>query len=88
MGPDDDSDKVAKALLMPCASCSLDGVKCDDKQEVMTAVEAAEFLRISRDSLYDAAGRGDIPHRRIGRRLVFSRASLLAWLSCKPARTG
>lgn len=56
--------------------------------EVLTAKEAAEFLRISRDSLYDAAGRGDIPHRRIGKRMVFSRARLLAWLECEPARTG
>lgn len=57
-------------------------------KEVLTAQEAADFLRISRDSLYDAAGRGDIPHRRIGRRMVFSRERLLAWLACEPARSG
>ena len=59
-----------------------------NEHEVLTAAEAAEFLRISKDSLYDAAGRGDIPHRRIGRRMVFSRARLLAWLACDSVRTG
>jgi len=48
--------------------------------EVLTAREAAKLLRLSRDSLYAAANRGDIPHRRVGRRLLFSREALLAWL--------
>jgi len=56
--------------------------------EVMTATEAADFLRISRDSLYDAAGRGDIPHRRVDRRMLFSRARLLEWVACNGAKTG
>ena len=56
--------------------------------EVMTAAEAAEFLRISRDSLYNAAGRGDIPYRRLGKRMLFSRARLLEWVACNGAKTG
>ena len=49
-------------------------------EEVMTAKEAAAFLKLSRDSLYAAANRGDIPHRRVGRRMLFSSVALLAWL--------
>ena len=48
--------------------------------EVLTAREAALLLRLSRDSLYAAANRGDIPHRRVGRRMLFSRVALMAWL--------
>ena len=48
--------------------------------QVLTAREAAGLLRLSRDSLYAAANRGDIPHRRVGRRMLFSRVALLAWL--------
>jgi excisionase family DNA binding protein len=48
--------------------------------QVLTATEAAMLLRLSRDSLYAAANRGDIPHRRVGRRMLFSRAALLEWL--------
>ena len=60
----------------------------DHLPEVLNAKEAAKFLRISCDSLYNAVGRGDIPHRRIGKRMVFSRARLLSWLACNNAKTG
>ena len=51
------------------------------QQEVLTAPEAARLLRIGRDSLYAAANRGEIPHRRLGRRMIFSRSALLRWLA-------
>ena len=46
----------------------------------MNATEVGRLLGLGRNSVYDAAGRGEIPHRRIGRRLIFSRAALLSWL--------
>jgi len=48
--------------------------------DVMTALEVGRYLGLSRNSVYDAAGRGDIPCRRVGRRLLFSRAALVDWL--------
>ncbi len=48
--------------------------------EVMTAAEVAQLLRIDRKTVYEAAQRGDIPHRRLGRRLLFERGTVLAWL--------
>jgi excisionase family DNA binding protein len=47
---------------------------------LITADEAAELLGIHRTTLYDGARRGEIPCRRIGRRFVFVRETLLAWL--------
>lgn len=47
----------------------------------MNALQVAEFLGLSRNSVYDAAGRGEIPCRRVGRRLLFSRMALVIWLS-------
>jgi hypothetical protein len=39
-----------------------------------------------RAELYDYAGRGEIPCRRLGKRLLFSRQALVVWLSgCKIA---
>ena len=29
---------------------------------------------------YEAAARGEIPHRRVGRRLIFERSCMLRWL--------
>ncbi|MFO7563974.1 MAG: helix-turn-helix domain-containing protein [Enhygromyxa sp.] len=49
--------------------------------EVLTADEVAGLLRVNRKTVYEAAQRGDIPHRRLGRRLVFEQvycASLAA----------
>ncbi|MBL8624646.1 MAG: helix-turn-helix domain-containing protein [Myxococcales bacterium] len=57
--------------------------------EVMTADQAAAFLGVDRNTVYDAAGRGDIPHRRIGKRILFSRSQLVSWLgACRAARVG
>ncbi|MCA9675605.1 MAG: helix-turn-helix domain-containing protein [Myxococcales bacterium] len=49
-------------------------------QEVLNAEEVAVFLRVDRKTVYDYANRNQIPHRRLGRRLLFSRSALVAWL--------
>ena len=55
--------------------------------EVLTAREAAAFLGVSPWTLYAAANRGDVPHRRIGRRMLFSRRALLLWLEGASSRS-
>ena len=54
------------------------GVPQDD--DVLTVEQAAKFLRLGRNAVYDAIGRGEIPHRRIGRSIRLSRVVLLRWL--------
>ena len=49
-------------------------------REVMTVVQAAEFLGVGKNQLYDAIGRGEVPHRKIGRRIILHRAALVRWL--------
>lgn len=49
--------------------------------EVMTADEVAAMLRLDRKTVYDYAGRGVIPSRRIGKRMLFSREALALWLA-------
>jgi excisionase family DNA binding protein len=53
--------------------------------ECMTADEVAAYLRVNRKTVYEYAGSGVIPCRRIGRRLVFSRSAIVAWLTRQPA---
>jgi excisionase family DNA binding protein len=48
--------------------------------DVMTADEVAEFLGVDRNTVYDFAGRGEIPHRRLGKRLLFRRGAVVSWL--------
>ena len=52
--------------------------------EVLTADEVAELMRCDRKTVYEAVLRQDIPHRRLGRRVFFSRVALLEWLACRP----
>ena len=56
----------------------------------MTVEEAAAFLRIGRNQLYEAVGRGEVPHGRIGKTIRMSRSALVRWLnrSCEPAVKG
>lgn len=46
----------------------------------LTLPEAGELLGLSRNSSYQAAGRGEIPTIRIGRRLLVPAARLVALL--------
>jgi len=58
--------------------------------DVMTADDVAAFLGVDRNTVYDYAGRGVIPHQRIGKRLLFRRGGVVAWLDsslCKATST-
>lgn len=52
-----------------------------DGRATYRADEVAKLLGVGRDTVYQAAERGEIPGAlRIGRRLVFARAVVLAWI--------
>lgn len=51
--------------------------------EVLNVDEVADLLGLGRNTIYDAASRGEIPHRRVGRRLIFSRTAVMQWLQGK-----
>ncbi len=51
--------------------------------DVLNADEVAAFLRCNRKTVYEAVARRQIPHQKLGRRVLFSRAALLEWLACK-----
>jgi excisionase family DNA binding protein len=60
----------------------------DSSAEVMSAEDVAAFLGVDRNTVYDYAGRGTIPCRRLGKRLLFHRPVLVSWLDpCKAAST-
>ncbi len=50
------------------------------RARVFTADEVADMLGLDRKSVYAAARAGEIPSRRIGRRVLFPRAAILSWL--------
>lgn len=58
-----------------------------EEPEILTVSEAARFLRMGRNQLYEAIGRNEIPHRRIGRTIRLSRSALVRWLDRGVSRT-
>jgi excisionase family DNA binding protein len=46
----------------------------------ITIEQTAQLLGLGRTAAYDAARRGDLPTRRLGRRLLVPVPALLTWL--------
>lgn len=57
--------------------------------DVLTVEEGAAYLRIGRNQLYEAIGRGEVPHMRIGRSIRLLRSAIRRCLagSCEAAST-
>lgn len=84
-------ERLVQRLTVPeaevTAVCSWDGAldglhhRTDaGDDDVLTVDEAARMLKVGRNALYEACGRNEIPHRRVGRLIRFSRAALVTWL--------
>lgn len=55
------------------------------KSDALTLEEAAAYLKeqglpITKSTLYNLSFKDDIPYRKVGRRLVFSRRELAEWI--------
>lgn len=50
------------------------------ERPVLSVAEAADLLGVSQWLVLQQVGRGAIPHKRVGRRILFPRAQFLAWL--------
>ncbi len=48
--------------------------------ENMTIREVAELLRLSRSQVYALAQRKEIPHTRLGKRIIVNRRDLTEWV--------
>lgn len=55
------------------------------RRTTLTITEAAELLGIGRSAAYEAARRGELPTRRLGRRLLVPVPALLRWLDAADA---
>lgn len=47
----------------------------------MSVAEAARALGVSRDAVYELVRRGEMPHLRVGRRVIIPRQALERWLA-------
>jgi len=53
---------------------------------VLDVEETARLLRVGRNTIYELVGRNEIPHRRLGKQIRFSRAALMSWLDSWSSR--
>lgn len=71
----------SKESLVTAAGSNQGGeLRAHDGDDVIDVPGAMALLKLGRSAVYDACGRGEIPHRRIGKHIRFSRAALLRWL--------
>lgn len=49
-------------------------------EPLLTAVDAAELLRVPKSTLYELVRSRDLPHVKVGRALRFTRAGLSRWV--------
>jgi excisionase family DNA binding protein len=82
----DEHDDASAAPVQARNAARADADEAD--AHVMSAEAVAAFLGVDRNTVYDYAGRGTIPCRRLGKRLLFHKPALVAWLDpCKAAST-
>jgi len=48
--------------------------------DVLDVEGATRLLRIGRNAVYELVARNEIPHRRLGKQIRFSRAAIMRWL--------
>lgn len=56
------------------------GLEQIESRLTLSVEETAELLGLGRSAAYEAARRGEIPSRRLGRRVIVPVPALLEWL--------
>lgn len=80
---------VARRTLGPSSLLPpLPPAPVNETADVMTADEVAEYLGVDRNTVYEYASRGAIPHKRLGKRMLFRRGSIIAWLDSAVVGSG
>ncbi len=52
-----------------------------DDDDVITVEDVAALHDVGRNAVYESVGRNEIPHRRIGKQIRFSRRGIMRWLA-------
>ena len=72
-------------MAQPIAGFALDDL---EHRVTLSVEETATLLGLGRSAAYEAARRGDIPSRRLGRRVIVPVPALLNWLGISPIGGG
>ena len=61
-------------------SVATTATSAESADEVIDVAAVGKMLRIGRNTIYEMVARNEIPHRRFGRRIRFSRTAIMRWL--------
>jgi excisionase family DNA binding protein len=53
----------------------------EDASDVLDVPRVARLLDVGRNTIYSLVAKNQIPHRRLGKQIRFSRAAVVQWLS-------
>jgi len=66
----------------------LESSKPDEQQnKLLTIQQAAEFLNLSKSTIYSKVSRGELPHMKKGKRLYFFQKELTAYIKSGKVKT-
>ena len=71
----------AASAASPAASAGSRLGSATDQPLLLTVMEAARLLRISRNLCYELIAQKQLPHIRLGRRILLPRYGLQQWIS-------
>jgi len=61
-------------------------MKASDAIDVLDVPQVASLLGVGRNTIYALVAKNQIPHRRLGRAIRFSRAAVMSWLASWSSR--
>jgi len=67
-------------VTLPVCPANDETPSATDDAAVLDVEETARMLRVGRNTIYELVGRNEIPHRRLGKQIRFSRYALMSWL--------
>ena len=66
--------------LVPPPVCPANDEQPAAPDAVLDVEDVARLLRVGRNTIYELVGRNEIPHRRLGKQIRFSRDAIMRWL--------
>jgi excisionase family DNA binding protein len=71
--------------MSPLATPNSAFIKVNDR-DVLDVPQVAQLLGVGRNTIYTLVARNQIPHRRLGKAIRFSRAAVMSWLASWSSR--
>ena len=82
--PSVDAQPVPDGAATPATAddhATTPGVVAVEAEAVLDVEDIATLLRVGRNTVYSLVAKNQIPHRRLGKQIRFSRTAVMSWLS-------